>query len=782
MTVNIRLFACLVILSVVFSCQEQSTKPKDKSQRQETDQSITVSQSISTKGGTIEFGDGTLIYFPENALPEQMTISMSRPKNAAPISEAGYQLLQLEPSGLQLNTAAVLRLPYQKFSDVSEKLAAVFTFDAESKRWKRLHIIKNDLLQRFIEVEVSHFSWFTTIFDRPLDLVLLIPGAYLKKSDLIYALAQEVIDGTADETYDWFPGHAALYLGCKDANADINDGRTIIESSPPDGVQFSEHSIFINTTNSYHIYMGARRYDGDLTDEDRVRIAAYAIDKLGHGYSVIGEGNIVDKNYSCVGLTEAAYDDADKSIIPAILEWPFILPLEQYIRTNPVSDITVRCNEEVVIPAKGVLWDANAEEYVDDAVNYQLEISDYPDGATVDNNTFAWTPQQKDVGKTFWVDFAVTGVSGGETYSRYQSLKITVEQGPPANSVAIKSIPSGASVYLDGMDMKMTTPVTITDLAEGMHALRLYKQGFNEYARDFYIKDGQSLTIQANMGMPLPPLPTFTIDAPSPEQHVTNQVVQVRGRIVLKDAFGTYDFIGNSAILTLNGVDQEIPVSNGDFSQSVLIQSGKNTIQLRANSERGDTGVSEIVAVYGDFSTQDVQIVLRWNNGTNVYGSYTVMKDVDLHVYDAMGHHTYWLCSDEYYDNTGYSDAIANIIPDSKIDIDNTWGFGPETFTLSSAPDQVYTVTVHFYAGYDALDLTYANVEITLRGTETKTFGPFRFAGSYRNRDESGVYIYRSEWADDACWWQVCSFTMSGGLPKLIAAQPVLRRERPVDK
>jgi hypothetical protein len=189
------------------------------------------------------------------------------------------------------------------------------------------------------------------------------------------------------------------------------------------------------------------------------------------------------------------------------------------------------------------------------------------------------------------------------------------------NSIEIISYPSGASVYLDGTNMNTITPATLTNVNVGYHNVRLFKFGYNEYLRDIYLVSGESFSINANLGNPVPPLPVFSISQPLNNSHLSSNVLTVSGYILLRSASGsTSNFTGNHAILTLNGVDQEIPVSNGSFSQKVLISAGENRLRLRANSTNGDTGISNEITFYGDFTVSDIQIVLRWNNGTDQYG------------------------------------------------------------------------------------------------------------------------------------------------------------------
>lgn len=332
------------------------------------------------------------------------------------------------------------------------------------------------------------------------------------------------------------------------------------------------------------------------------------------------------------------------------------------------------------------------------------------------------------------------------------SEKISFTTSPlPANSIYVTSFPPGASIYLNGANMNLLTPNIINSVNPGTHHIRVYKYGYNEYNKTITLETGSSASIHANLGNPLPPLPFFTITNPSQNISYYRNVLTVTGTVVLKSATGaTTAFTGNKAILTLNGVDQEIYVNNGSFSQEILIKSGQNKLRLRANSPNGDTGTSEEIVFNGEFSTQDIQILLRWNNGTT-YNP----KDVDLHVYDSYNRHTYWLCTDKYINHSGYYNAITNIIPGSNLDFDNTIGYGPETFSLNRSTNTIYTVKVHFYQGHEAYNPTDANIQIILGGTVLKTYGPFRFRNSYADTD--------TYYEDPDCWWDVVSFRYING-------------------
>lgn len=326
-----------------------------------------------------------------------------------------------------------------------------------------------------------------------------------------------------------------------------------------------------------------------------------------------------------------------------------------------------------------------------------------------------------------------------------------------ANSIVINSFPAGASIYLNGTNMNAVTPHTIVNVNSGNHHIRLYKYGYNEYNKTITLSAGGSVTVNADLGNPLPPLPFFTISNPVKNSSLTNNVLTVTGTIVLKSSSGAISqFTPNKAVLTLNGVDQEINVTNGSFSQQVLIKSGENRLRLRANSPNGDTGLSEEIVFYGNFTIPDIQIILRWSNGTS-----SDKKDVDLHVFDSNNRHTYWMCTSTYSQSSGYSQARANMIPGSNLDFDNTVGFGPETFTLSNSTNSVYSVKVHFYSGYSSSNPTDANIQLILGGAILRTYGPFRFKNSYSNR---------TYFDDPDCWWNVISFSYYNGVFTIVTA------------
>lgn len=389
----------------------------------------------ASSGGTVSL-DNISLEVPSGALSKDTEIVISRSVSAPDIGVSGIDVIQLKPSGTIFSTPAILTLNYDEPINFDEEMISFYTFDESTYEWEELEIVDYDFANNQVSVQVEHFSYLVSIFNRPVDIVLDIPGEYLSKGDLIYALTPK------SNAFTWFPGHAAMYLGTKESStnqADL-DGETIIESTPLQemtlftceypGVRFStlnevdENKQYFKDP-SYHIYMGARRLP-DLSDEDRTKIAEYAINAENNNanYAAVAQANIRSNCYSCVGLTEAAYDFSGNSVIPAIREFPFIFPLQQYIRTEPVNEITVIAGKKVEVDVNRVVRNPVTKTFSADSI---VTFSNCPDDAECKNGRVRWQTDSNDIGtsSTILVSAQVKHTNG-KTYSDNETLTINV--------------------------------------------------------------------------------------------------------------------------------------------------------------------------------------------------------------------------------------------------------------------------------------------------------------------------------------------------------------------
>lgn len=368
-------------------------------------------------------------------------------------------------------------------------------------------------------------------------------------------------------------------------------------------------------------------------------------------------------------------------------------------------------------------------------VYFCRDLERYPDLILVSENQTdtTYTPGPLETQATYY--WKIVAKDDHYRYSESPVLHFTVI-ALEGNTVIVNSNPSGASIYLDGTNMNQVTPYTLTEVEAGNHHIRLYKEGYNEYNEYFTLEEGGSYVINAELGVPVPPIPVIEIYHPLDGASFSDNVITLEGFIRVDD--GTEDgipFTGDHAILTLNGVDQEIPVLEGYFNQEISITSGENTIRVRANSYAGNTGVSDLITVIGDFTAPDIEITLTWNTPTS---------DIDLHIWNPLEEHC-------YYGNM--------YITEGSLDIDDVEGYGPETFTAQNAIDGTYVVKVNCY-DLDQDDYADATVKISLNGGNIDTYGPHHF----------NVADYNGN--DPEAWWEVTSFTMSAGM-KSFEVKPI---------
>ncbi len=392
------------------------------------------------------------------------------------------------------------------------------------------------------------------------------------------------------------------------------------------------------------------------------------------------------------------------------------------LKLNGYNDYTVSFSVE-----KGDTYTINA--ILNDSIT--LIVNSTPEGATIildGNNTGFLTPATLEivpgehelrlelVGYQSYV--GTFYINGGDTYT----VNVILEN-ITTTSLQISSVPSGASIYVDGTYTGLFTPATINGLVPGYHFLRLYLEGYNEYNEYFNLVEGTQYVVNANLETPQPPLPVFDISYPYDQQHFTDNVIYLEAEVELDNG---NPFTGNTAIITLNGLDYEIDVYYGYIYVDISITAGENTIQLRANSANGDTGVSDVITVYGDFTAPEIEVVLWWNTPTS---------DLDLHAWNPNGEHC-------YYGNM--------VISDGSLDIDDTEGYGPETFAVPTANVGIYEIQINCYS-LDEDAYADATVQVFFDGELEETFGPHHFIVD----DFNGT--------NPLAWWEVCTITVYRG-------------------
>jgi len=318
----------------------------------------------AAQGGTVELAGGALrLAVPAGALAQDAEITIT---NRLYSQGAGLPLrgqIMLQPHGLRFAQPAALtfRLPENTepqtllFYSVSES-AEPYRSGSELSLFEPITNYTYQASTREITLPLQHFSFINFNLDRfnSLYMAFDIPGKFLKKGDLLFCLNTHSLGWQG-----WHPGHAGMYLGTQDPLLAENNGATTIESTTAglgyvDGVQFADFEKF-KTMFGQHVYLGARRSPVAPTEEQRLKIAQWAVGKKGTPYGLVGGGGISsDAKLSCVGLNERAYEEAGINIVPGLVEAP-LSPQLQFAYTRPVNEVTVKVGEPFQMFIMGIV-------------------------------------------------------------------------------------------------------------------------------------------------------------------------------------------------------------------------------------------------------------------------------------------------------------------------------------------------------------------------------------------------------------------------------------------
>lgn len=187
----------------------------------------------------------------------------------------------------------------------------------------------------------------------------------------------------------------------------------------------------------------------------------------------------------------------------------------------------------------------------------------------------------------------------------------------------------------------------------------------------------------------------FTITHPENNTTVTKNVVEVKGSV------NEY-FLRNSnkAFLHLNGVMQELNLSDGQFFSPVVLGNGENRLQLELQGN--GFSIKHPQTIYYEGVDTDIRVTLTWDGA----------GDLDLRMTDPQGQ----TCS---YSNRKGGAMI--------LDVDNTTGYGPENISVIDGASGSYGVSVNNYsrgAGRTATVYIFKNEQLI--ETKTHTFSRAR--------------------------------------------------------
>jgi len=180
------------------------------------------------------------------------------------------------------------------------------------------------------------------------------------------------------------------------------------------------------------------------------------------------------------------------------------------------------------------------------------------------------------------------------------------------NQISIDSYPPGADIFVNGLNTGMLTPANIPFQYEGIHPIRIAKQGYNDYCEEVVTEFGESYMIHAVLSNHSFPRPVIQVETPENDYTAYLPRVVISGRILLEDAFGClYNYTGDQLFANINGSETRLSVDNGRFFGVVYIDAGVNNIYLRCVTDGGVSSQTPSFVVNGEFDQTDSMVLVQ---------------------------------------------------------------------------------------------------------------------------------------------------------------------------
>ncbi|GAB4363477.1 MAG: hypothetical protein Kow00128_04260 [Deltaproteobacteria bacterium] len=214
----------------------------------------------------------------------------------------------------------------------------------------------------------------------------------------------------------------------------------------------------------------------------------------------------------------------------------------------------------------------------------------------------------------------------------------------------------------------------------------------------------------------VPPMPGIGIEHPREGEVVDitrSPVITLRGTIRSRNPLA-------EAFLIQNETPRPIPVRHdGSFEQRAILITDEDLFRVEAEDREGFAGVSEPRTVTAKgIAERPLLAILHWDEND---------VDIDLHVRDGEGRHTYFEIPDMFQGT--------NAIPEGKLWIDNREGYGPEAFSIEQPTRGEFTFSAEYYRGKRPCRV-YLTVVLFAGSPSRKTirkFGPIEMSPERRS-------------------------------------------------
>lgn len=149
--------------------------------------------------------------------------------------------------------------------------------------------------------------------------------------------------------------------------------------------------------------------------------------------------------------------------------------------------------------------------------------------------------------------------------------------------------------------------------------------------------------------------------------------------------------------LVVNGVERPLPITGGQFNATFALGRGENAIEvLVPSTTAGEPAGRARLNLVAQIPRVDLQVLLFWD---------TDKTDVDLHVTEPGG------------EVVNYTHTVSEQTG-GRLDRDDTDGYGPEIYSLGSAPSGTFSIAAHYFGDRGSGQTSATVVVVAREGTD----------------------------------------------------------------
>ncbi len=286
----------------------------------------------------------------------------------------------------------------------------------------------------------------------------------------------------------------------------------------------------------------------------------------------------------------------------------------------------------------------------------------------------------------------IRGFQGGDWLKRREARTAVREELPPESPLRITAPPEGntdrSRHVLEGVTDASVRTVAIVLGREARTAAVdggrfevpvSLQPGENRIVVTGLDRFGRALRAVRTVRY-VPPAPSIDLASPAAgtvADLTRSPVITVRGKVRSRHPLKQLTLIQNDTPRSIRFRP------DGSFEQRAVLVTEEDIFTMEAVDQEGLTGVSEARRVPARIiAERPLMAILHWDEDD---------VDLDLHVTDAEGRHTFFDAPDVL--------QSATAIPSARLWLDNRDGYGPEVFTLEKDVKGVFTFAADYYRG-----------------------------------------------------------------------------------